>query len=335
LADSGGTSPDAAGPLESGKRLRLGLTWIVAAVILAAIIGGVTVWKWRTPEPLPVVRFEVDLPAGQQFVDLSSPLLAVSPDGKKFVYNTSSGLYLRSMDQPTAKLILGADKNPKQPFFSPDGQWVGYWSSDENQLKKVSIRGGAPVHITDVAGDPVLPSWGVHDAIVYGQYGTGKIMRIPGSGGTPELLFEQKGNLIFAPQMLPGGKSVLFTQQPLLQTEHLETQPRISPDGQWMAYTSGESLGERLKGEVFVRSFPEVDKVKYQVSNTGGSSPLWSPDGRELYYLSEDNFAMAVAVEKNPVVSFGTPRKLFRNPVVGISLDSGTPWTSTRMADDF
>ena len=115
-------------------------------------------------------------------------------------------------------------------------------------------------------------------------------------------------------------------QKPLLQTEHLETQPRISPDGQWMAYTSGESLGERLKGEVFVRPFPEVDKVKYQVSNTGGSSPLWSPDGRELFYLSEDNFAMAVAVELKPVVSFGAPRKLFRNPAIGISLDSGTPW---------
>ena len=68
--------------------------------------------------------------------------------------------------------------------------------------------------------------------------------------------------------------------KPLLQEKYHETQPQISPDGRWMAYVSDESG----KSEVYVRPFPDVDKGKWQVSTSGGDSPLWSPDGRELFY---------------------------------------------------
>ena len=62
---------------------------------------------------------------------------------------------------------------------------------------------------------------------------------------------------------------------------------KISPDGRWMAYTSDESG----KSEIYVRPFPDVDKGKWQVSTSGGGSPLWSPDGRELFYLSNGDAA--------------------------------------------
>jgi hypothetical protein len=75
-----------------------------------------------------------------------------------------------------------------------------------------------------------------------------------------------------------------------------------------------------------VRPFPEVNKGKVQVSTSGGNSPLWSPDGRELLYLSEDNSVMAVAVEKKPTTRFGTSKMLFRNTNLGIGMGSGTPW---------
>ena len=55
--------------------------------------------------------------------------LAVSPDGKQFVYSTTKGLYLRSVDELAAKLIAGTEGNTQQPFFSPDGKWIGYFSA--------------------------------------------------------------------------------------------------------------------------------------------------------------------------------------------------------------
>ena len=111
------------------------------------------------------------------------------------------------------------------------------------------------------------------------------------------------------------------TRKPLLQEKHTEVQPKISPDGQWMAYCSWES-GLR---EIYVRPFPEVDKRRWQVSTRGGDSPLWSPNGQELFYLNEGS-VMAVAVEKAPNLSFGTPKTLFRGSYIGAGTFDGTPW---------
>jgi serine/threonine-protein kinase len=94
---------------------------------------------------------------------------------------------------------------------------------------------------------------------------------------------------------------------PLLQEKHFELQPQVSPDGRWMAYQSDESG----RGEIYVRPFPEVNKGRWQVSTHGGNSPLWSPDGRELFYRSNDA-TMAVAVETDPTFNPGNPEVLFR-----------------------
>ncbi len=80
--------------------------------------------------------------------------------------------------------------------------------------------------------------------------------------------------------------------KPLLQEKYVELQPEISPDGRWMAYTSDESG----KYEIYVRPFPEVNKGRWQVSTSGGDTPLWSPNGRELFYRNGDS-VVAVAVE--------------------------------------
>ncbi len=74
-----------------------------------------------------------------------------------------------------------------------------------------------------------------------------------------------------------------------------------------MAYQSDESG----KGEIYVRSFPDVNKGKWQVSSGGGNSPLWSPDGRELFYRSGDA-TMAVEVQTEPTFKRGNPKILFK-----------------------
>ena len=110
--------------------------------------------------------------------------------------------------------------------------------------------------------------------------------------------------------------------KPLLREEATEINPRISPDGKYVAYSSNESG----RMEVYIRPFPDVDKGKWQASTSSGNSPLWSPDGRELFYLSDDNTVMAVAVETKPALRLGTPKMLFRSTYMGLTMESATPW---------
>jgi Tol biopolymer transport system component len=87
-----------------------------------------------------------------------------------------------------------------------------------------------------------------------------------------------------------------------------EGDPRLSPDGRWLAYTSRES--GRL--EVYVRPFPDAGSARWQVSVEGGASPRWAPDSRELYFLAGDpSRVMAVSVARGPTFVAGEPRTLF------------------------
>ena len=100
---------------------------------------------------------------------------------------------------------------------------------------------------------------------------------------------------------------------PLLREKYNEAMPDISPDGRWMAYVSDVS-GQL---EVYVRPFPDVNKELYRVSTSGGDSPLWSPDGRELFYRSGDS-AMTVALQTEPTLKPGKPEVLFRGNYVSL-----------------
>jgi serine/threonine-protein kinase len=568
LADPGGVLVTPLASTEHQSKLRLILPWVAATVVVAAIIVGVAVWKLKPTlpaEPRQVIRLDYELPEDQQFSSLFFPILAVSPDGKQFVYSTSKGLYLRSLDELTAKLIAGTEESTGQPFFSPDGKWVGYYSVADRKLKKIAIKGGASVALCDVealAG----ASWAADNTIVFGQR-LGGIMRISANGGTPKEIFKAERERFAFPQILPDGKSVLYTSlfppkimvrslksgeskelfagscarylptghmvyamgnnllaipfdpgrletaggpvpivegvfstvigqqyvlsdsgtlvympgiapalaqrtlvwvdrsgkeeplaappnqyhfpnispdetrialsvetaephpdiwvwdlvhksltrltfegrnmtpvwspdgkriafystertgakngigvywkaadgtrqdeqigfvtepfspfcwssdgktligeetpdiqrsdiallsmegdhvpKPLLTDATVEKSPRISPDGGWIAYTSNGSRQD----EIYVRSFPDVNKGRWQISTSGGNNPLWSPDGHELFYLS-GNAVMAVSVTTKPTFNIiGTPRVLFRGtyvrPAPGVD---GTSW---------
>jgi hypothetical protein len=144
LADPSGVFAQAGAAVERRRKLRTMLPWIAAATFLGAIITGVAVWKFKpTPpaEPRQVTRFSYELPKEQQFAALMERALAVSPDGSKFVYSTSTGLYLRFMNELDARFIAGT-AGAQKPFFSPDGKWVGYVSAGDSQLKKIPISGG-------------------------------------------------------------------------------------------------------------------------------------------------------------------------------------------------
>jgi len=92
---------------------------------------------------------------------------------------------------------------------------------------------------------------------------------------------------------------------PFLQTDFNEYHPMISPDGNWIAYTSDES--DQL--EVYVRPFPS-GRGKWLISTEGGQEPLWSNDGDKLFYRNSGKL-MAVTIEKNTTFLAGRPGLLF------------------------
>ena len=183
------------------------LPWIIATAILCLIVGGLVVWKHKKPEPRQVMRSEYTLPEGQQFGNVGGQALAVSPDGRQFIYVTTKGLCSRSLNEFDAKLIPGTDTNPSNPFFSPDGKWIGYFSGADGKLKKIAVNGGPPMSLCD-ATIFLGGSWSEDDTIVYGFYPRG-IYRVSANGGTPKLIVKE--GPIYKPQILPDGKSLLFT----------------------------------------------------------------------------------------------------------------------------
>lgn len=101
-------------------------------------------------------------------------------------------------------------------------------------------------------------------------------------------------------------------RKPLLEGKFNYDHPRISPDGRWLVYSTDESG----QNEVYVCPFPEVNKGRWQVSTKGGYGPLWSPDGREIFYRNGEA-VMAVSVETEPVFNPGKPKELFQGAYFG------------------
>jgi len=190
------------------RALMIALTAIVASVVAAT-----AAWmlKRSAPIQLPVVRFPLTLPEGQLFTGTGRHMLAVSPDGTQVVYVAAQRLYRRALSELETKPIPGLDglQNVTSPVFSPDGQSVVFYSSGDNALKKIPVTGGAATTLC-AADNPYGTSWD-GDTVVYGQ-GSKGIMRVSANGGPPEVLVSAKeGEIMQGPQLLPGGKTILFT----------------------------------------------------------------------------------------------------------------------------
>ena len=146
------------------------------------------------PEPRAVTRFEYELPPIERFEGGLS--LAISPNGRQVVSGSSDGLVVRSMDEIATRHISGTEGELiSAPFFSPDAQWVGYWSPNEGLLKKVPIGGGTPIVLTG-AEQPYGPFWTSDDSILYVQTNQGNnsaIVSVSANGGISEILFERGG----------------------------------------------------------------------------------------------------------------------------------------------
>ena len=181
---------------------------LALAALGIAAIASVVVWSLTRPGAPHVVRFPIPLAADQDFSFTGRPMVAISPDGSHLVYTANRSLWLRPVDQLQATQVPGTEEEARAPFFSADGQSIGFWA--DAQLKKVSVSGGAPVTLADGVSNPFGASWGADDMILYGQ--PEGIMQVPGASGTPALLIPvDEREVMHRPQMLPGGEWVLFT----------------------------------------------------------------------------------------------------------------------------
>jgi serine/threonine-protein kinase len=184
------------------------------ALLLVAAITSIATWKLK-PTPLqPVTRTVINLPPGQQLAGLESgPAIALSPDGTHLVYVAQQGgiqqLYLRALDSLYAKPILGTE-GAVEPFFSPDGQWVGFFAG--GKLMKVSVSGGAALTLGDAVNSRGA-SWGSLGTIVFAPAADVTPLRqVQELGGAPHPMTHfEKGEVSHRwPEFLPGGKAILF-----------------------------------------------------------------------------------------------------------------------------
>ncbi len=234
-ADSGVRTAAAAG----GRRT--GFLWpAVSLVLLAAVVLLALNRRSADDGGVPrVMRFPVTLSVSSPLV-LGAATLAISPDGKNFVYlagdpNNNPQLYLRPIDRLVAT-PMGGTEGASDPFFSDDGQWVAFYAA--GTIKKVSIFGGASQEVCDVSGFMRGGFWSPAGDIYFGHLNRG-IFRAPASGGAPEevtILDTAKGEISHRfPQLLPDGKWVIFTVKynniatfadAVIVAENLETHER-------------------------------------------------------------------------------------------------------------
>ena len=199
-----------------GGRERRARAFIIMALVTIVAVA-IALWSFMRstpPAPLFPTRLVVDLLPNQRLLEtVGSLAIALSPDGTRLLYVAESGgrsqLYLRSIDQFEARPIAGTE-GAHSPFFSADGQWVGFYAN--GRLQKVSVTGGAALAICDTLPVSHGASWGPDGTIIFAVGEPPRLMRVSAAGGTPQALpAPELGRPARWPQVLPDGSGVLST----------------------------------------------------------------------------------------------------------------------------
>jgi eukaryotic-like serine/threonine-protein kinase len=249
---------------------------LVGALVVGGLVAGISL---RQPPQagLPINRFQHAMPAETAFRNTGRNVLAVSPNGRHFVYNTLQGLMLRDMSEVGAQVIPGTEETLSNPFFAPDGRAVAYYAFANRQLKRIGLEGGAAVAIATIKDNPVGASWATNNTIYYGQ--DDGIYHVGAGGGTPELVIaSQTGERVASPELLPDSDTLLFT----------------TTTGTWEA------------ADIVAQS---LSTGKRTVLVSGGNDPHYLPTGHLVYAVGADLFAvafdarsLAVSGERVPLV---------------------------------
>jgi serine/threonine-protein kinase len=185
---------------------------LVAAIVVTAAITGAAVWYTRPQAPaLPVVHFQLTLGENLQFTGTGRQMIAISPDGTAIVYSAGQRLYHRPLSELEPRVIPGTEVGGgiTSPVFSPDGRHVAFYSQQSGSLQRIPVSGGVATTLATIE-NPFGMTWG-DDGLLIGQGARG-IIRVPEAGGKPEpLVAATVGELAHGPQLLPDGRTLLYT----------------------------------------------------------------------------------------------------------------------------
>jgi Tol biopolymer transport system component len=255
--------------------------------------------------------------------------------------------------------LVGALRGFQYPRYSPDGERLAVTICEpgETNIWVLDLATGAQTKLT-LEGTHQFPLWSPDgDRVTYLSIGTTRALsidwrRADGSGASEVLIQGQPGEWLDPGSWTPDGGSLIYTRSSFQRERRTtiwiaardgEREPRpflpeigtfasaLSPDGRWLAYGSYRSG----RPEIYVQPFPDGGE-RHQVSSDGGWNAVWSPDGRTIYYLSEDeerirsgpgDRIMAVPVATTPRFRVGAARVLLEG-----SHEGGT-WSIFRSFD--
>jgi eukaryotic-like serine/threonine-protein kinase len=261
----------------------------IAAALVATV--GLAAGGWwmgarsRPVEPKLVARFAVPLRGDEQFANLGGNLIALSPDGKYLAYIANRRLNLHPLDRLQSIPIRGTEfaannvATIRSPFFSPNGQWIGF--SQEGQIKRVSINGGAPVTIAP-AVNASGHAWEDDGTILFAE--GDNILRVPEAGGKPEVIVAGVKGRVQSLQLLPGKRTILFT---------------VFPEG--TANAEGTA-------EIVVRS---LDTGQQQTLIRGGIAARYVATGHVVYFAA--GTLLAVPFDLRALTVSGAPVPVAEN----------------------
>jgi hypothetical protein len=235
---------------------------------------------------------------------------SLSPDGKR----VAIGLYTDAGDDIWVKQL------PSGPLsrlsFDPAPDIRPHWNREGSAVTYLSTRakGGVYLRRADGLGADSLIASGTIDEAMLSPDGSWLGIRAGSNGSVAG------GRDIYGLRM--GGSDT--TRVPLVKTPYDEEAIEFSPDGRWLAYQSDETG----KTEIFIRAFPNTSAAKYQVSNGGGAAPLWSRDGRELFFVNSAREMVAVRFTGGSAPTIGSTTVLFKIPdeLLRLEYKFYTPW---------
>ncbi len=203
-------------PMTSSPRLLSLVGWALAIVGLGA---AALLWSTRGGEvPEHLLRTTIPPPENTAFhlAAISPGAATVSPDGTRLVFSARDEdgtvrLYLRALDQPEATVMSGTD-GAQFPFWSPDSQWIAFFTQQDGTLKKVDASGGPPITLC-AAQNGKGGSWGSDGDIVFAPNAGTSLHRVSSSGGESQEVTEVdrgRHNSHRHPRFLPDGRRFLY-----------------------------------------------------------------------------------------------------------------------------
>jgi eukaryotic-like serine/threonine-protein kinase len=221
------------------------------------------------------------------------------------------------------------------PSISPNGKWVAMARSGVAERVNVWVKAldrGPSIKLTFDGALNVDPSWTPDGrSLTYASGGpttTFGLWTRRADGTTPPVLQFHEKRSVYNPHWSPDGEWLVFQSDPdqanagdilgirpgkdsaatsLVATTATETTPALSPDGRWLAYASNETG----RYEIYAVPFPKTTSAKWAISSGGGTEPIWSHRGNELFYRDKSGNLAAVTLLTKPTFSVGRSVVLF------------------------